>query len=85
MNINHKCTNCGSDNIRVRTSEKVGLLVIQATAYCNNCGTELKVLSEIVRVRTPTYTERPEALTANKPLNQIDPCQIDFCQVDGAK
>ncbi|MDH2998082.1 hypothetical protein A1D22_09360 [Pasteurellaceae bacterium LFhippo2] len=72
MNVDHKCTNCGSNNIRVRTSEKIGLLLIDTTAYCNNCGTELKVQSQIVRVRTPVYNERPEALRINKPLLQVD-------------
>lgn len=78
MNVDHKCTNCGSNNIRVRTSEKIGLLVIDALAYCNNCGTELRVTSQITRVRTPTYNERPEALMANKPLKQIDVRQLEI-------
>lgn len=78
MNVDHKCTNCGSNNIRVRTSEKIGLLVVEVIAYCNNCGTELKVQSQVVRVRTPSYTERPEALRANKVLNQIDSRQIEI-------
>ena len=78
MNVDHKCANCGSNNIRVRTSEKIGLLSIDVLAYCNNCGTELKVQSQVVRVRTPSYTERPEALRANKVLNQIDSRQIEI-------
>lgn len=78
MNVDHKCTNCGSNNIRVRTSEKIGLLVVEVIAYCNNCGTELKAQSQIVRVRTPSYTERPEALRVNKVLNQIDSRQIEI-------
>ncbi|OOF85171.1 hypothetical protein [Rodentibacter ratti] len=78
MNVDHKCTNCGSNNIRVRTSEKIGLLVIDVIAYCNNCGTELKVTSQITRVRTPTYNERPEALRVNKPLKQIDERQLEI-------
>lgn len=71
-NVDHHCVNCGSNNLRVRTSEKIGLLLIEAFWYCNNCGTELKVQSQIVRVRTPTYNERPEALRINKPLLQVD-------------
>ncbi|OOF70574.1 hypothetical protein BKG91_03825 [Rodentibacter caecimuris] len=78
MNVDHKCTNCGSNNIRVRTSEKIGLLVIDVIAYCNNCGTELKVTSQITRVRTPTYHERPEALRVSKPLKQIDERQLEI-------
>ncbi|TGZ98137.1 hypothetical protein D3M79_10395 [Rodentibacter pneumotropicus] len=78
MNVDHKCTNCGSNNIRVRTSEKIGLLVIDVIAYCNNCGTELKVTSQITRVRTPTYNERPEALMANKLLKLIDDRQLEI-------
>ncbi|OOF82510.1 hypothetical protein BKG93_11255 [Rodentibacter ratti] len=78
MNVDHKCTNCGSNNIRVRTSEKIGLLVIDVIAYCNNCGTELKVTSQITRVRTPTYNERPEALRVSKPLKQIDERQLEI-------
>ena len=65
-NIDHFCTNCGSKNLRVRTSEKIGLLAIKSAIYCNNCGTELQTLSQIVRVRTPVYHERPEALRTNK-------------------
>lgn len=71
-NMDHHCTNCGSNNLRVRTSEKIGLLLIEAIWYCNNCGTEHQITSQIVRVRTPTYNERPEALRINKPLLQID-------------
>ena len=78
MNVDHKCTNCGSNNIRVRTSEKIGLLSIDIIAYCNRCGTELKVASQITRVRTPVYYERPEALMTNKPLNQIDERQQEI-------
>ena len=78
MNVDHKCANCGSNNIRVRTSEKIGLLSIDVLAYCNNCGTELKVQSQITRVRTPIYNDRPEALSANKPLNQIDERQQEI-------
>ncbi|WP_032092084.1 hypothetical protein [Necropsobacter rosorum] len=78
MQVDHKCANCGSKNIRVRTSEKISLLLIDLIAYCNNCGTELKVQSQIVRVRTPIYNERPEALRINKPLNQIDSRQQEI-------
>lgn len=71
-NIDHFCTNCGSKNLRVRTSEKIGLLAIKSAIYCNNCGTELQTLSQIVRVRTPVYHERPEALRINKILREAD-------------
>ncbi|KGQ64946.1 hypothetical protein QP020_03415 [Gallibacterium anatis] len=77
-NIDHRCTNCGSANLRVRTSEKVGLLVIGTTLYCNSCGTKLEVKSQITKVSTPTYHERPEALRINKPLLQIDNKTLDM-------
>ncbi|UZD16757.1 hypothetical protein OLL86_04280 [Gallibacterium anatis] len=76
--IDHRCTNCGSANLRVRSSEKVGLLVINVTLFCNNCGTKLDVISQITRVSTPTYHERPEALRINKPLLQIDNKTLDM-------
>lgn len=78
MQIAHKCTNCGSENIRVRTSEKMSMLAVEVLAYCNNCGTELKVQSQIVRVRTPTYHVRDDAMSTNKPLNQCDIRQINI-------
>lgn len=81
-NIDHRCTNCGSPNLRVRTSEKVGLLVIGTTLYCNNCGTKLEVKSQITRVWTPIYNERPEALRANKPLLQIDNKTLDMFEAE---
>ncbi|MFC0322034.1 hypothetical protein ACFFHT_00395 [Gallibacterium melopsittaci] len=81
-NIDHRCTNCGSPNLRVRTSEKVGLLVISTTLYCNNCGTKLEVKSQIMRVFTPTYHERPEALRINKPLLQIDNKTLDMFEAE---
>ncbi|MDO4698175.1 MAG: hypothetical protein Q4A60_05800 [Pasteurellaceae bacterium] len=71
-NMDHHCANCGSNNLRVRTSEKIGLLTIEAVWYCNNCGTEHQITSQIVRVRTPTYHERPEALRVNQPLLRAD-------------
>ncbi len=78
MNVDHQCPYCGKKNIRVRTSEKIGLLSIDVLGFCNNCGAELKVQSQITRVRTPIYNERPEALRANKPLNQIDERQQEI-------
>ncbi|OBX06661.1 hypothetical protein QV08_09645 [Gallibacterium salpingitidis] len=77
-NIDHICTNCKKNNLRVRTSEKVGMLVVNAIIYCNNCGTKLEVKSQITRVWTPTYNERPEALRANKPLLQLDTKTVDM-------
>lgn len=71
-NIDHFCTNCGSKNLRVRTSEKIGLLAIESVLYCNSCSTEMKVMSQITRVRTPVYQERPEALRINKILREAD-------------
>lgn len=78
MKIDHICTKCESKNIRVRTSQKIGLLVVEAVGYCIDCGTELKVQSQIIRVRTPSYTERPEALRVNKVLNKIDERQLEL-------
>lgn len=77
-NIDHFCTNCGSKNLRVRTSEKIGLLAIDVMLYCNNCNSELKVLSQITRVRTPVYHERPEALRINKILKEADLNTLDL-------
>lgn len=71
-NMDHHCANCGSNNLRVRTSEKIGLLTIEAVWYCNNCGTEHQITSQIIRVRTPTYHERPEALRVSQPLLRAD-------------
>lgn len=71
-NLDHRCVNCGSSNLRVRTSEKIGLLLIDAKVFCNSCGSEHHIQSQIVRVRTPTYHERPETLRINKPLLQTD-------------
>lgn len=77
-NMDHQCANCGSRNMRVRTSEKIGILTIDAVWYCNNCGTEHQIKSQIVRVRTPIYQERPEALRISKPLIKTDTQTIDF-------
>ena len=71
-NVNHECVNCGSKHLRVRTSEKIGLLAVDTVMYCSSCGTEHKVLSQVVRVRTPVYKERPEALRVNKLLKESD-------------
>ncbi|BFU60739.1 MULTISPECIES: hypothetical protein [Rodentibacter] len=78
MNVDHKCTNCGGNSIRVRTSEKIGMLLVNVLGICNNCGAELSISSQIIRVRTPTYNERPEALKVNKPLKQIDERQLEI-------
>lgn len=71
-NMDHICAICGSKSLRARTSEKVGLLTIEAIWTCNNCGAELQIKSQIMRVRTPVYHERPEALRINKPLMKCD-------------
>lgn len=68
--------------MRVRTSEKIGLLLINATWYCNNCGTEHQISSQIIRVRTPIYQERPEALSINKPLLKVDTQTGDLFESD---
>ena len=72
---NLHCRNSRSDG---RSSDKVGLLVINVTLFCNNCGTKLDVISQITKVSTPTYHERPEALRINKPLLQIDNKTLDM-------
>ena len=77
-NMDHECVNCGSKNMRVRTSEKIGLLLINATWYCNSCGTEHQISSQITKVRTPTYHERPEALRISKPLLRVDDKTLDL-------
>ncbi len=70
--MNHKCANCGSHSMRVRHSESVGMLVIEAIWVCNSCSTKHHIYSEIVTVQTPTYHERPEVKRINKPLLQSD-------------
>ena len=76
--IDHRCANCGSASLRVRTSDKIGLLAIKVSLFCNRCGTENRVISQITKVLTPTYHERPEALRINKPLLQIDNKTLDM-------
>ncbi|MDP8176378.1 hypothetical protein QJU83_02320 [Pasteurella skyensis] len=78
MKVNLGCGNCGSTNLRVRTSEKVGLLVVNSIVYCNNCGTEHHTMSQHIKVRTPVYHDRPEALRINKPLLQADTATPDL-------
>lgn len=75
-NIDHKCLNCGSTNLRVRTSQKVGMRTIDVLLICNNCGAKNHALSEIYKLETPIYNERQEALKINKPLLQIDEHQL---------
>lgn len=77
-NIDHICLNCESKNLRVRTSQKVGLRTIDVLLICNNCGARNHVLSEIYKLETPIYNERPEALRINKVLLKIDPNQQDL-------
>ncbi|MFZ7130623.1 hypothetical protein ACLSYV_02405 [Avibacterium avium] len=76
--IDHICPNCKSKALKVRTSEKIGLLVVTSTIYCSSCMAKLEVKSQITRVWTPTFRERPEALRVHKPLLEIDPNQQDL-------
>lgn len=70
--IDHMCPYCGGRSLRVRSSEKIGLLTIKAVIYCNSCIRKMEVTSQITRVWNPTYQECPEALRAHKPLLQCD-------------
>lgn len=77
-NINCECGNCGSKDLRVRTSEKVGLRVGRALLICNNCGAKNHLMWENVKLETPIFNEREEFLRANKPLIKIDPRQNEI-------
>ncbi len=77
-NINVHCGNCNSKDLRVRTSDRVGMRSGWTTVICNNCGARSHVLWEVTKLETATYEERKEFLSANKPLNQIDPNQEDL-------
>ncbi|AWX15582.1 hypothetical protein CEP48_05075 [Mergibacter septicus] len=79
-NIDMRCLNCGSSNLRVRTSQKVSLRTINVMLICNNCGSRNHVLAEVLKLETPIYNERQEALSINKPLIQVDLNQQDFFQ-----
>ncbi len=72
MNVALNCGNCGSANLRVRTSEKIGLLTVDIIGYCNNCGSKHEIVASIKKVSTPIYQERPEVLRINKPLMKVD-------------
>ncbi|PJG82148.1 hypothetical protein [Caviibacterium pharyngocola] len=76
--INIKCLNCGSSNLNIRTSKAVTQQTVESECVCLTCLSKQKVLSEIVNLRTPVFTEQPEALKANKPFKHIDPNQLEI-------
>ncbi|MFQ1015818.1 hypothetical protein [Avibacterium paragallinarum] len=78
MQVDLPCLNCGSKNVRVRTSQRIGMRTIKILAICNNCGARNHVGAEILKLETPIYHERAEALRINKPLAQTDPNQQDL-------
>ncbi|WP_273393503.1 hypothetical protein [Actinobacillus porcinus] len=77
-NINVECGNCGAKDLRVRTSERVGLRIGTALLVCNVCGSRNHLMWENVRLETPEYHQRDEFLRINKPLIQIDPRQTEI-------
>nr|DAK78130.1 MAG TPA: transcription factor IIS-like protein [Bacteriophage sp.] len=77
-NINCTCGNCGSKDLRVRTSERVGLRTGSALLICNSCGARNYLMWEQVRLETPTFHERSEYLGAVRPLLQMDERQIEI-------
>lgn len=77
-NINVHCGNCNSKDLRVRTSERVGMRTGSALFVCNSCGARSHMLWEVTKLETPIYEERKEFLRVNKPLIQIDPNQADL-------
>lgn len=76
--VGHKCLKCGNTSFKTRTSNAESVRTTKSLLICNRCGSRLHVLSEIYKFETPTYNERPEALSINKPLSQIDPNQQDL-------
>ncbi|EIJ72137.1 hypothetical protein [Pasteurella bettyae] len=77
-NINCGCGNCGSKDLRVRTSESMGLRSGSFLLVCNSCGARNHGLWEIIKLETPNYVERPEYLRANTPLKNYNPNQTEI-------
>ncbi|SUT91475.1 hypothetical protein [Actinobacillus lignieresii] len=78
VSINLDCPVCGSSTLKVRTSQKIGMLVTQAKCYCPSCLSVSDISAEITRTYTANWNERPEIKRINKPLKQVDPNQLDF-------
>ncbi|MBF0786211.1 hypothetical protein E4T80_12130 [Muribacter muris] len=76
-NIHIKCKNCGSPHLNVRTSYKAENTVT-SHCFCTKCFAQQRVMSEIVSLSTPTYTERPEALLYDKPFREVNPDQLEI-------
>lgn len=76
--ITISCKNCGSKHLTVRTSQKMSANTVVTETYCQNCHSQNTIHSEIVRLRTPTFTEQPEALRYDKPFKEVDPNQLEL-------
>lgn len=77
-NINVKCGNCGSKDLRVRTSQAPSFQTGITLMVCNVCGSRNHIIWQNTKLETPEYHERGEFLRINKPLIQIDPRQTEI-------
>lgn len=85
VSVNLSCPICGNKDLKVRTSEKVGMLTAQTKAFCPSCLSVFDISASIERAKTAAWTERPEIYRINKPLKQVDPSQLDFLDEIEAK
>lgn len=73
------CKNCGSTNIRVRTSTRESSNTLTSIVYCSSCNAcRMRVRLEIDDVQIAKYYESKEALVANKPFREIDINQLEI-------
>lgn len=79
MKVHVTCPKCGSENIYVRTSDKLSKLSTRTLGYCNGCrACRFKVMSEIVEVETANFESNQKAMMGSKPLDQTDERQIEI-------
>lgn len=79
MKVHIKCPKCGSENIFVRTSERLSKLSTRSFGYCSGCREcRFKVMSEIVEVETANFESNQKAMLGNKPLDETDERQIEI-------
>lgn len=79
VKVHVKCPKCGSENVFVRTSERLSKLSTRSFGYCSGCREcRFKVISEIVEVETASFETNQQAMLGSKPLDETDTRQVEI-------
>lgn len=77
--VDIRCPKCGSQNLKVRTSERMTMHSTKTLLFCHSCNAcKVEVMAQITQVAIANYENNEAAMRINKPLDQTDERQIEI-------